>query len=138
MKNYVTGIIGGLIGGVIAAVPWILMYVYGGYILSILAAFIATGFLFGYRKLNGPINKNTPAIIGISSVLIIVIVTLVVIPLIALNQEEIPATFENLKILYEYSDFFKSIMGDLVVSVIFTILGIGGVLNQIKQEVANN
>lgn len=41
MKNYVLGILGGLLGGIVAAIPWVLMYVYGGYILSILAALIA-------------------------------------------------------------------------------------------------
>ena len=35
-KNYVLGIIGGLIGGFIASNPWILMYVYGNMILSLL------------------------------------------------------------------------------------------------------
>ena len=51
MKNYVFGIIGGIIGGIIASIPWVLLSVYGNYILSILAALIAMGVVFGYRKI---------------------------------------------------------------------------------------
>ncbi len=47
-KNYFTGIIGGIIGGLIATLPWILMYVYGNMILSLLAIVVAIGVLKDY------------------------------------------------------------------------------------------
>lgn len=135
MKNYVLGILGGLLGGFVATVPWVLMYVYGGYILSILATLIAIGFLFMYRKCKGPINKSTPWIIGISSVLIVVVTTLVIIPLLSLANEGFPATLKNLQILYQSKDYMSAITKDLIVSVIFTLLGIWGVISKLKQEV---
>ena len=38
-KSYFTGIIGALLGGFIAAIPWVLMYVYGNMILSLFLNF---------------------------------------------------------------------------------------------------
>lgn len=134
MKNYVLGILGGLVGGLITAVPWVLMYVYGGYILSILAMFIAVGFIFCYRKCKGPITKATPWIVGVSSILIVVFVTLVAIPLLSLANEGFPATLQNLQILYASSDYMGALTKDLIISIIFTFLGIGGVLSKLKQE----
>lgn len=136
MKNYVFGILGGLVAGFIAAVPWVLMYVYGNFILSILAAVIASGFLFGYRKCKGPINKSTPWVIGIASVVIVIITTLVIIPLLTLGKEGFDASFDNLQILYQSSEYVSAITKDLIISIIFTFLGIGGVLGKIKDEIA--
>lgn len=110
------------------------MYVYGGYILSILAMFIAVGFIFCYRKCNGPITKATPWIVGVSSILIVVFITLVAIPLLSLSNEGFPATLQNLQILYESSEYMGALTKDLIVSIIFTFLGIGGVLTKLKQE----
>ena len=47
-KKYLPGIIGALLGGLIASIPWILMYVYGEMMLSLLAIIIALGALKGY------------------------------------------------------------------------------------------
>ena len=41
--NYLTGIIGATIGGFIATIPWVLAYVYGNMMLSLLAVLIAAG-----------------------------------------------------------------------------------------------
>lgn len=106
------------------------------YLLGILGGLIATGFLFGYRKWNGPINKKTPWIIGISSILIMMVVTLVIIPLVSLTHENFPSTLEKLNILYQNSEYMAAIFKDPIVSIIFTILGIDGVISKIKQEIA--
>lgn len=135
MGKYVKGIIGGLLGGMIAAIPWVLMYVYGGFILSILATLIAFGVNYGYHKLKGPIDRKLPIIVTVSSIVIVILVTLVVIPLLLLYKDGFYASFENLQILYQSNDFFVSMMKDLVVSVIFTILGISGVIQSIKKEI---
>ena len=41
--SYVTGIIGAILGGTIATIPWVLAYVYGNVMLSLLAVIIAAG-----------------------------------------------------------------------------------------------
>ena len=47
--SYFTGIIGALIGGIIASIPWVLVYVYGNMMLSLLAVLIAAGEFYGYK-----------------------------------------------------------------------------------------
>ena len=56
--SYITGIIGAIIGGAIATIPWVLAYVYGGMMLSILAALIAAGEFYGYKLAKGKISKK--------------------------------------------------------------------------------
>ncbi len=134
--KYVKGIIGGIIGGFVASIPWILMYVYGNMILSILAFIIAFGVNYGYRLLKGEVNKHLPLIISITSIAIVVVVTLVIIPLLLLQKEGFAANMKNLQILYNSSEYVGAITKDLVISVLFTFLGISGIVRQIKQEVA--
>ena len=62
-ESYISGIIGGLIGGLIASIPWILMYVYGNMILSLLAIVIAIGVLKGYQLFKGKVDNKLPIII---------------------------------------------------------------------------
>ena len=57
-KSYIKGILGGVIGGIIATIPWILMYVYGEMILSLLAILIAMGVLKGYQLFKGKVDNT--------------------------------------------------------------------------------
>ena len=49
-NKFFKGIIGSILGAIIFSIPWILIYVYANYILSILAAIIAYGALLFYKK----------------------------------------------------------------------------------------
>ncbi len=135
--DYIKGIIGGIIGGMIAAIPWILMYIYGNMLLSLLAALIAFGVNYGYRLLKGKVDTKLPIIITVTSLMIVVVVTTVVIPLLLLHKEEYIVSFDNLRILYENSDYRSAVLRDLVISIIFTFLGISGIVSKIKTEVAD-
>ena len=137
-KNYFNGILGAFIGGLIATLPWILAYVYGNMIIAALAVIIAIGALKGYQLLNGKVDKKLPIIIAIVSLLCVTISTLVIIPLLLLLKEGVGATFSNLKIFYETSEVFTALMGDYVISVLFTILGMSGVIKSIKNEIEKN
>lgn len=66
-ENYIKGILGALIGGILFSLPWVLVYVYLNYILSLLAAVIALGAFTFYKLFGGMVDKKTPLIIGISS-----------------------------------------------------------------------
>lgn len=138
--KYVLGMVGGLIGGLIGALPWILLYLYGNMLLSLLAACIAFGFYYGYKLFGGPVNKYTSLVVGISSILIVIVVTLLILPLLSLGKEGFEMSFYNLEILYESSEYVSALMGDLIISILFTILGIGGVITRVKQDslTANN
>ena len=132
-KHYFLGIIGGFIGGMIASIPWILMYIYGNMMFSMLAIFIAMGAFHGYRICKGTIDNKLPMIITVLSLLSITVATLVIIPMALLAKNGYDATFENLKILYEYESFVEAITKDYIIAFIFTLLGISGVTSQLKR-----
>lgn len=123
MKNYGLGLIGGVIAGIIAALPWLLLYVYGGYILFILPTLIAYGFQFGYRKLNGPADKVEKILVVIIPILITTVMNFVVVPLLVLAKDGYVADFYNLGILYRDSSYMMAVLQDFVISIIFTIIG---------------
>ena len=64
-KSYFMGIIGALLGAFVATIPWILLYIYGNMMLSILAFVIGYGALYGYKLFHGVVDKNTSWIITI-------------------------------------------------------------------------
>ena len=138
MKKNVLAMIGAMLGGLIATLPWVLVYVYGNMMYSILAIFVAMGALFGYQLFKGEINKNLPIKIVIVSLLSITIATLVIIPCLLLAHEGAVVSIDNFKYLYSDSDFIGGIITDYIVSVLFTLLGISGVIKSIKNQVANN
>lgn len=137
-ESYVTGIIGAVIGGAIGAIPWVLAYVYGGMMLSILAALIAAGEFYGYKLAKGKMNKSLPVIIMILAIIIVTIATLLVIPALLMQKEGIKVTLLNLEILYLNSEFSAAIMKDYVISVIFTILGASIITSNVKNQLENN
>lgn len=134
-KNYMVGVIGALIGGLIASIPWILMYVYGEMILSALAIIIALGALKGYQLLKGKIDGKLPTIIIIVSVICVTISTLLIIPCLLMAKEGMEVNVENLERLYRYNKFSNAIMKDYIVSLLFTFLGVGGVVKSIRKQV---
>lgn len=134
-NGYLIGILGATVGGLIASLPWILVYVYGDMILSLLALPIALGAWKGYQLLKGKENEKLPYIIAVISLLIITLATLVIIPLLLGVKNGLDFSFDILDLLYQSSEFKTAIFKDYAISVLFTFLGIGGVLGQIKESV---
>ena len=137
-KNYVTGIIGALIGGFIATIPWIIVYVYLNMMFSLLAILIAMGALKGYQIFKGKVDKKLPIIIVIVSLICITVSTLIVIPGLLLAKEGLTLSVDSIKMLYENSEFVSAIIRDYIISFIFTILGISGVIRSIRNQVSEN
>lgn len=136
--NLLFGIIGAFIGALVAAIPWVLMYVYGKMILSVLAIIIAAGALYGYKIFKGPLDKKLPIIISITSVVSVIISTLIIIPALLLVKEGAEVNKESFMLLYEYEPFVEALTKDLIISIVFTILGISGVVSTIKKQVNNH
>ena len=136
--SYITGIIGAVIGGIIATIPWILVYVYGQMMFSILAALIAFGEYYGYKIARGKVNKKLPVILMVMALVIVSITTLVVIPGLLIHNEGIAVTTENIQRLYQNSEFSTAIVKDFVISFIFTILGASIVTSNVKRKLSNN
>lgn len=137
-NNRIVGVIGAILGGFVAAIPWIVMYVYGNIITALLAILIAMGSLKGYQLLKGRMDGKVPVIIAIVSIGVIIISTLLIIPCLLMVKENIPVTVYNLGLLYDYAPFRNAILGDLLLSVVFAFLGISGVIKNLKNQLNND
>ena len=133
-NNYFKSILGGVLGALLFGIPWVLVYVYGGYILSILALLIAFGAFKFYKLFGGIVTKKTGLIITIISLLTVTFLTLVVIPNMLLFKDGYLINLSNFKILYNSKDFVSSLMRDYAISLVFTGLGISGIIANINKE----
>ena len=133
-RSYLPGIIGAIIGGAIATIPWVLVYVYGNMMLSLLALLIGAGEFYGYKIFKGKIDKRLPIIIMVLALIIVTIATLLVIPAMLLNRENLDVNFTSIKNLYTYNNFASGIMRDYIISLLFTVLGAGVVAGTIKKQ----
>ena len=121
-SNYLSGTIGALIGAILCSLPWILISISGGWILSVLAALIAFGAFKGYKLLGGKITKHTWLIVAISSVIAITLATFVIIPFWLIAKEGYGFSLFHLEFLYSSGEFVTAIITDYIVSLLFTIL----------------
>lgn len=133
--SYITGTIGAIIGGVIASIPWILVYSFENMIVAALALLIAGGAFLGYKLLKGRIGKGLPAIITIVSVIVVTVVTLVVCPIILMAKEGVEVSSFNFKMLYSSSEMKAAIIQELIMSLLFTGLGIASVVRSISIQI---
>jgi membrane protein len=136
--SYLTGILGAIVGGAIATIPWVLVYIYGGMMFSILAALIAAGELYGYKIAKGKITKKLPIILMVIALIIVTVTTLVIIPTLLIAKEGIAVNLTNISRLYENGEFATAMMKDFIISVIFTILGASIITANIKKQLENN
>ncbi len=134
-KNYALGTLGAFIGAFVASIPWILMYVYGNMILAALSIIVAIGALKGYQLFKGTIDKKLPIIISIASIVVIIFTTLIIIPALLIMQEGYPPLVENIALLYSSDEFLEAIIHDLIISIIFTVLGISGVVSNVNRKI---
>ena len=137
-NNYVLATFGALIGAFVATIPWILVYIYGNMMFSALAIIIAFVALKGYQLCKGKQTKYLPVIITVVSLLSVSIATLLVIPLALLSKQGYDASFYNLNLLYHSSEFCSAIFRDFAISILFTILGISGIVKGLRQQVASD
>lgn len=133
-KNNALGILGALIGAILFSIPWIITYIYLNYILSLLAMVIAFGSFYFYKLFGGEITKKTSIVVTISSLVSITLATFVFIPLCLMLKENIAINAENISLVYQNSEFIGALVGDYLVSLLFTFLGIGGIIKSINQQ----
>lgn len=133
-KNNALGILGAIIGAILFSIPWIIAYVYLNYILSLLAMVIAFGSFYFYKLFGGEVTKKTSIVVTISSLLSITLATFVFIPLCLMLKENIAINAENISLVYQNSEFIGALVSDYLVSLLFTALGIGGIIRSINQQ----
>lgn len=134
-RNYVSGIIGAFVGGLIAAVPWIILYVFLNMITSIAAILIGMGAYAGYKKLKGPQTKAAVWIIIVVSLIVVTLTNFVIIPFVYLAKDGYPVSMRYYKWFFTSKDLVASMIKDYLFSIVFTFFGIQGVVRTIKNEV---
>ncbi len=134
-NSYVIAIVGAVVGGLIGTLPWILCYVYANMMYSILSVFIPICAFKGFQLLKGRIDKKLPIIIGVISFLAITLATLVIIPHLLLIKEYGQTSMELFNALYKFSEFKSGIMHDYIFSLLFTALGAGSIIVNIKRSI---
>lgn len=133
-ESRVLGILGAFLGGLLATLPWILVYVYGNMMFSALAIIIAFVALKGYKLFHGKQDKYLAITIAIISIMVVSIATFIIIPFWLLAKEGFEVSFTNFSILYSSEKFTAAIFRDYVISVLFTVLGISGIVKTLKEQ----
>ncbi len=136
-NNFTMGVLGAFLGGMIATLPWILCYVYANMMYSVFTIIVGMGALKGYQIMKGKVDKKLPFIIGIVSFICITLATLVIIPNLLLIQEVGKTSVEMFKLLYSTPEFKEAILQDYAYTVLFTIIGCGGIISTINKQVKN-
>lgn len=134
-KRYALGMVGAIIGGLAATLPWVLCYVYGKMILSALAIIIAIGAFKGYELFKGKMDKAVPVIIGVVSIICVTFATFILIPNLMILNEYGRFSIEVYKLVLDEETFRNALVGDYVISVLFTVLGMSGVVSSIKRSI---
>lgn len=96
---------------------------------------IAIGVLKGYQLCKGKIDQKLPIFIVIISIITISVSTLLIIPLCLLAKEGLKVDANTLQFLYANQEFVNAITRDYVVSLLFTFLGISGVVANTKKQI---
>ena len=134
-NNYVLGVIGALIGALIGAIPWILCYVFANMIYAILSIVIVLGGFYGYKLTKAKIDKKLPIILSIVSFISITVTMFIFIPLAWMAKEEIPITMDNFMFMYQYDEFTGAIIGDYIISLLFCVLVISGIIYNLNKQI---
>lgn len=135
--SYITGTIGAVIGGLVASIPWILTYSFANMIVAVLATLIAGGAFLGYKIFKGKIGKALPAIITVVSIITVTLITLVICPMILLAREGLEVSVYNLEMIYSISEMKSAIIQDLIMSLLFTAIGIAAIVRSISVQIKN-
>ena len=135
-KKKILGGILGILMGFVFSIPWILCYIYLESIVAYLALLIGFGILLGYKLVNKKAYKTNKfiAYLFATSILIIIVNTLIVIPVISLLKENVNVSMELLMYLYSNKEVFSGVVSDLVISILFTIIGVFPIINKLGIE----
>lgn len=136
-NNYLLGIIGALIGAFIGAIPWILMYVFANMMYAILAILIVICSFYGYKITKAKIDKKLPIILSITSFVSITITMFVIIPICMMIQNGVEVSIGTLQFIYSYDQFLTAIVGDYIISLLFCIAIISGIIINLNKQIKN-
>ena len=133
-NNYVLGVLGALIGAFVGSIPWILMYVYGNMMYSLLAILIVLCSYYGYKITKAKIDRKLPVILSITSFVAITVTMFLIIPVCLMMKEGLTVSLESIQALYQYDEFFGAIIGDYVIALLFCVLVISGIIVNLNKQ----
>ena len=133
-NNYVLGVLGALIGAFVGSIPWILMYVYGNMMYSLLAILIVLCGYYGYKITKAKIDRKLPVILSITSFVAITVTMFLIIPICLMMKEGLTVSLESIQALYQYDEFFGAIIGDYVIALLFCVLVISGIIVNLNKQ----
>ena len=136
-NNYFIGTIGALIGAFIGAIPWILMYVFANMMYAILAILIVICSFYGYKITKVKIDKKLPIILSITSFVSITVTMFVIIPICMMIQNGVEVSIGTLQFIYSYDQFLTAIVGDYIISLLFCIAIISGIIINLNKQIKN-
>lgn len=134
-NNYVLGALGALVGALIGAIPWILMYVFGNMMYSLLAILIVLCSFYGYKLTKAKIDKKVPVILSIASFISITVTMFVIIPMCLMAKEGMPISMEDFVTLYQYDEFTSAMIQDYIVALLFCLVVIGGIVYNLNKQI---
>ncbi len=135
--NYAVAVLGAVVGGIIGTLPWVLCYVYADMMYSILSVLIPICAFKGFQICKGKVDRKLLIILGLISFAMITLATLVVIPHLLLIQQYGKTSVEMFNALYGMSQFKEAIVHDYIFSLLFTILGAGSIIANMKKSMDN-
>lgn len=136
-NNYLIGMIGALVGALIGAIPWVLMYVFGNMMYAILAILIVICSFYGYKITKATIDKKLPIILSITSFISITVTMFVIIPICMMFQNGVEVSAETFQILYSNDQFLTAMVGDYIISLLFCLVVIGGIIVNLNKQIKN-
>lgn len=141
-KNTVRGIIGALLGGIVGAIPWVVAY-YFGWFVGIFGLLIGIAAKKGYEVLGGKPSKGKAWIILLVTIICIVFALFAgdIIDLaIMIGNGEINLLYSQIVpyiiyVLKSSSEYLASVLFNLVLSLLFGLIGVVAVMRDTRKEV---
>ena len=134
-NNYALGVLGALLGAFVGAIPWILLYIFGNMMYSILAILIVICSFYGYKLTKAKIDKKLPVILSITSFIAITVTMFLIIPMCLIMQEGFGFDFSLLVELYQHDEFVSAILTDYAISILFCLVVIGGIIVNLNKQI---
>lgn len=132
--NNILSIISAFLGGMLGTLPWMICYIYNEPMYTILTLLIAILAFMGYKLFKGKINSKTIILITIITTICITITNFIIIPNASLYKKLGTISWNNYLLLIKNKKVLTSLINDYVTSLLFNLLGIGIVINLIKNQ----
>lgn len=144
-----TGTIGALIGGILGSIPWAIAY-YLGWFVGWLGFLIGLAAKKGYEILNGKSSRIKGIVVVLVTILCVVlaefVTALIGIKIELANDPELSLyafTFSDIieiffSLVEESSEYRGAVISDLVLGLIFAMLGIGSLARSIFIKTSDN